>query len=51
MEKIRMDKIRVYLSGENLLTITQFPGLDPEIGTSVGYPLIRQYAVGLQVSF
>ena len=51
MDKIRMDKIRVYLSGENLLTITKFPGLDPEIGTSVGYPLIRQYAVGLQVSF
>lgn len=49
--KLLISKFRVYLSGENLLTLTQFPGLDPEIGTAVTYPLIRQYAIGAQITF
>lgn len=42
---------RVYVSGENLLTITKFPGPDPEIGTAVGYPTMKQYAFGINVTF
>jgi len=42
---------RLFVSGENLLTITRFPGPDPEIGTSVGYPTMKQYAFGVNVSF
>lgn len=49
--KILVNKLRIYLSGENLFTLTKFPGLDPEIGTAVTYPLIRQFAVGVQVTF
>lgn len=42
---------RLYASAENLLTITSYPGPDPEAGTSVRYPLKKQYAVGVNVSF
>jgi len=51
MKKIHFSNIRVYLSGENLLTLTQFPGLDPEMGAAVTYPLTRQFAVGAQLTF
>jgi hypothetical protein len=51
---------RVYLSGRNLLTITGYKGLDPEvstIGLSPGidsrdtYPTIRTFTAGLTVNF
>lgn len=56
MEKLGVAKsyiksLRIYFSGENLLTITNYPGPDPEAGTSVGYPLLRQYAAGINVRF
>ena len=50
-DKIHMDGIRVYVSGENLFTFTSYPGQDPEIGTSVGYPLMRSISGGFQVNF
>jgi TonB-linked SusC/RagA family outer membrane protein len=31
-EKIGMKNLRIYFSAENLLTITQYSGLDPEVG-------------------
>lgn len=46
-----VSRVRVFVSGENLLTITQFPGPDPENGTSVGYPSMKQYAFGVNVTF
>ena len=49
--KIYMDNLRVYVSTENLFTITSFPGQDPEIGASSGYPPLRQVAFGLNVTF
>jgi hypothetical protein len=50
-EKIFIERVRIYGSGENLLTITSYPGLDPEIGTNIGYPLMRQFAIGAQITF
>ncbi|MBO9638711.1 MAG: TonB-dependent receptor [Siphonobacter aquaeclarae] len=49
--KISVSRARVFVSGENLLMITAFPGLDPEIGGGVGYPTMKQYALGLNVTF
>ena len=49
--KFMVEKLRFYFSGENLLTITSYPGLDPEMGTSITYPLTRQFAFGAQLSF
>ena len=49
--KISISKIRVYATGENLFAITEFPGLDPEMRATAGYSTMRQYAVGLNVTF
>ncbi len=45
---------RVYAIGRNLLTFTDFIGLDPEYlnnGTQGTYPNSRQYTFGLELSF
>ncbi len=34
LEKIKLTGVRVYLSGNNLLTVTNYTGFDPEIGTN-----------------
>lgn len=49
-QKFAVDRLKVYISFDNLFTITGFPGLDPEIGAKVGYPSLRQYSIGLDIS-
>lgn len=49
--KAYITRARFFISGENLITITQFPGPDPEIGTSVAYPTMKQYAFGTTLTF
>lgn len=34
--RIGMERLRIYVAGQNLFTITSFSGLDPELGTSSG---------------
>lgn len=62
MGSVTIPKIRVYVSGQNLFTITKYSGLDPEIGVANGsataagvdpgsYPLSRFYTLGLNVTF
>lgn len=56
-----VSKVRIYLSGTNLFTITKYTGLDPEIGSKNGtltngidygqYPSPRGFQVGLQATF
>ncbi|WP_372934485.1 SusC/RagA family TonB-linked outer membrane protein, partial [Mariniphaga sediminis] len=50
-----VDRIRVYLSGENLLTFTNFEGYDPERGQNATgiteYPLQKTITMGVQISF
>jgi TonB-linked SusC/RagA family outer membrane protein len=48
--KFRVEKLRVYVSGDNLHTWTKYPGMDPELGTSITYPLVRQGAFGVQLT-
>ena len=61
-KKLTVSKIRIYVSSQNLFTITSYKGLDPEIGiqganpTQNGvdngtYPSSRFYTVGLNVTF
>ncbi|MES2416665.1 MAG: TonB-dependent receptor [Bacteroidota bacterium] len=40
----------LYLSGQNLITISKYPGFDPETG-SVGYPTTRTFVLGVNVGF
>ncbi len=53
INRIGLSRARVYFSGDNLLTFTDFPGLDPErsgSGNFVNYPQNKVYAFGLQIS-
>ena len=50
-KKFFVENLKIYTSIDNLFTITTFPGLDPEVGANVGYPSVRQYSVGLNISF
>ena len=50
-KKFFVDNLKIYASIDNLFTLTGFPGLDPEVSAGVGYPAIRQYSVGLNLSF
>ncbi len=51
-ERIRMQKLRFYLSAQNLLTIKSkdFTGVDPE-NPNFGYPIPTNVTFGLNVSF
>ena len=51
MNKIKMTNLRLFVSGENLLMFTRYPGLDPEIGANVEYPTMRQFAFGINATF
>lgn len=49
-----LSNMRVYVQGQNLLTFTDFSGLDPESSSNIyqaQYPMSRQYSFGLEVSF
>lgn len=51
MQKLYVKNLRIYATGENLLTITKFKGFDPEMAAGNGYLPIRQYAFGINVTF
>ncbi|MEJ7830437.1 MAG: SusC/RagA family TonB-linked outer membrane protein, partial [Segetibacter sp.] len=57
-----LSNARLYLSGQNLFTITKYPGYDPELGAGGGnplsngvdpgiYPLSKLISVGLNLTF
>jgi hypothetical protein len=46
--------IKLILSGRNLLTITKWPGWDPDTGaglTRSGRPVMESYSLGIDVTF
>lgn len=59
LERVGIDRLRVYVQAVNLFTITGYSGIDPEItggttnfGIDEGaYPNQRQYLVGVNLSF
>ncbi|WP_338358527.1 TonB-dependent receptor [Yeosuana marina] len=60
LNKLGMAGLRIYLSGQNLLTITNYSGLDPDVqgngilerGVDNGnWPASRIFSVGLNVEF
>lgn len=59
LEKLHMNKVRVYVSADNLITLTKYTGFDPEIGArsslDIGidrgiYPQARTYRVGVSLT-
>ncbi|SFT00065.1 TonB-linked outer membrane protein, SusC/RagA family [Porphyromonadaceae bacterium NLAE-zl-C104] len=51
VKQIRVEDIRIYLSGFNLLTFSKMRDFDPESTSSTSYPLNRVYNIGLSVTF
>lgn len=55
--KIGVSKIRLYVTGENLLTLTKYSGYDPEIGGDISgidrgyYPQARTFLFGVNAQF
>ena len=46
--------VRVFATGKNLITVTDFSGVDPEIDSNIAmgnYPNARQYSFGVEVKF
>lgn len=53
-QKIGIDKVKVYISGENLLTFSGLKGIDPEAPASnrgAYYGNVKKVSLGLKVSF
>ncbi|MEA5461084.1 TonB-dependent receptor [Arcicella sp. LKC2W] len=62
LSKIKVSGLRVYVSADNLMTITKYPGFDPEVSQLngsplalgvdlVSYPQPKSYRVGLNLNF
>jgi TonB-linked SusC/RagA family outer membrane protein len=57
VSKIKASRLRVYITSENLFTITGYTGYDPEIGGAVFgidrgvYPQARSFVGGVQLQF
>lgn len=55
--KIGISRLRVYVTAENLVTLTKYTGYDPEVGGGVfgidkgQYPQARSFIGGIQVQF
>ncbi|MBF9255166.1 TonB-dependent receptor [Pontibacter sp. 172403-2] len=54
--KLKLQSLRVFVSGDNLWTLTDFSGLDPEVDVTSGssatrYPSSRKLLLGLNVNF
>ena len=49
----RNSSCSIYLSGENLLTWTNYSGMDPEVGgfDTIKYPVSRVFAIGLKLNY
>ncbi len=56
MKKAKMKGLKVYVSGDNLVTFSRFSGMDPEIDTEYGtydtnYPVPMTVVGGIQITF
>ncbi|WP_300761865.1 TonB-dependent receptor [uncultured Parabacteroides sp.] len=60
IEKMKMKGLRLYVTGQNLFTITNYVGYDPETssesglsqgGDYLGYPAARSFIIGANITF
>lgn len=63
LEKVGISKLRLFLTGQNLITLTKYSGFDPEIGSDIGsssnmygvdrgaYPQAKAYILGVNFNF
>lgn len=54
VKKSLINNLKLFVTGKNLFTITDWEGGDPEIGNSIvsgSYPVARSYSLGVNISF
>lgn len=52
LDKLRLDNLRVFVAGNNLITFDNLPkGLDPDLDSNGVYPIMRNYSFGLNLTF
>jgi TonB-linked SusC/RagA family outer membrane protein len=61
IQNLKMKGLRIYMTGQNLFTLTNYPGYDPDTssqgdglskgGDYLGYPVARSIILGVNVSF
>ena len=52
MRKIHVSNLRLFLTVDNVFTITDYPGIDPEFTDNMNYySNLRQYTAGLTLKF
>ncbi len=56
LQRVGVKGLRFFVQGENLFTITNYSGYDPEVGTRDGfdggtYPQARTYTIGANITF
>jgi TonB-linked SusC/RagA family outer membrane protein len=59
LNSIGVDKLRIYITGQNLFTFTKYTGYDPEVGGNIStrgldkgnYPFVKSYLVGFNFNF
>jgi hypothetical protein len=54
--RVKIGSARIFVSGDNLVTLTNYSGTDPEAAFSTGnpgfkYPVSRRFLVGLNITF
>jgi hypothetical protein len=50
LQKLHLTNLRLYTQGQNLLTITNYKGLDPENLSTISLPMLRMVTVGIQAT-
>jgi hypothetical protein len=51
IEKTGLSKLKLYVTGRNLMTFTKWRGLDPELSNQEAIPLQKEFVFGLSLGF
>lgn len=51
LSKLKVQEAKFYVAGKNLVTFTQYKGMDPELGDQRAIPLQREFILGLNFTF
>jgi TonB-linked SusC/RagA family outer membrane protein len=49
IDRLKMNRLRLYVTGRNLLTFTKWSGLDPELSSQVATPLQNEFVFGINL--